>query len=161
MELTEELKITYSETAKALRGSERRVFMARIVKALGAGGQSLAARELGWNRVTIRKGRGELESGKRIEDNYAARGRQKAEEKLPALLADIRAIVDGQSQTDPTFRSQRLYTRLSAAEVRRQLILQKGYRDEELPTEETIRVKLNALGYRLRAVQKSRPQKDS
>jgi hypothetical protein len=161
MELTEELKITYIEAATALRGSDRRVFMARVVKNLGTGGQSLAARELGWCRNTIRKGMRELESGKRIEDNYSARGRKKAEEKLPALLADLRAIVDGQSQTDPTFQSQRLYTRLSAAEVRRQLIVQKGYRDEELPTEETIRVKLNGLGYRLRAVQKSRPQKDS
>lgn len=161
MELTEELKTTYIATAKALRGSERRVFMARIVKALGAGGQSQAARELGWNRMTIRKGMRELESGERIQDNYAARGRKKAEEKLPNLLTDIRAIVDGQSQTDPTFQSQRLYTRLSAAAVRKQLMVQKGYRDEDLPTDETIRVKLNALGYRLRAVQKSRPQKDS
>jgi hypothetical protein len=135
--------------------------MARIVRNLGAGGQSLAARELGWCRNTTRKGMRELESGKRIEDNFSARGRKKAEEKLPSLLADIRAIVDGQSQTDPTFQSQRLYTRLSAAEVRKQLILQKGYRDDDLPSEETIRVKLNGLGYRLRAVQKSRPQKDS
>ena len=161
MELTEELKTTYSETVKALRGSERRVFMARIVKGFGAGGQSLAERELGWCADTVRKGMRELESGERIADNFSARGRKKAEEKLPSLLVDIRAIVDGQSQTDPTFQSGRLYTRLSAAEVRRQLIVQKGYRDEELPTAETIRVKLNDLGYRLRAVQKSRPQKDS
>jgi hypothetical protein len=69
--------------------------------------------------------------------------------------------VDGQSQTDPTFTSNRLYTRLSAAEVRRQLIAHKGYAAEALPSEETIRVKLNQLGYRLRTVQKSRPQKDS
>src|SRR5947209_1296854 len=117
MELSDELKIAYRETAKALSGSERRVFMARIVKALGAGGQSLVAREMGWCRDTIRKGMRELESGERIVDNFAARGRKKAEEKLPALLADIRAIVDGQSQTDPMFQSQRLYTRLSAAEV--------------------------------------------
>jgi hypothetical protein len=103
----------------------------------------------------------ELESGQRIVDNFSARGRKKAEEKLPTLLDDIRAIVDGQSQTDPTFQSTRLYTRLSAAEVRRQLIQQKGYTDAELPTEETIRVKLNQLGYTLRAVQKSRPQKNS
>jgi len=161
MELTDELKATYRETAQALKGSDRRVFMARIVKAMGAGGQSRAARELGWCRDTIRKGMGELESGQRLEDNFAARGRKKAEEKLPNLLVDMRAIVDGQSQTDATFRSTRLYTRLSAAEVRRQLIQQKGYRDEELPSEETIRVKLNQLGYTLRAVQKSRPQKDS
>jgi Rhodopirellula transposase DDE domain len=161
MELTDELKATYIETAQALKGSDRRVFMAQIVKALGAGGQSRAARELGWCRDTIRKGMRELASGQRQVDNFAARGRKKAEAKLPHLLDDIRAIVDGQSQTDPSFRSTRLYTRLSAAEVRRQLIQQKGYADEELPSEETMRVKLNQLGYTLRAVQKSRPQKNS
>ena len=137
------------------------MFMARIVRSFGYGGQSLAARELGWCRNTIRKGRGELDSGIAIKDNFSARGRKKAEEKLPDLLNDIQTIVDGQSQIDATFHSNRLYTRLSAAEVRKQLIIQKGYTNEELPTEETIRVKLNNLGYKLRAVQKSRPQKDS
>ncbi len=161
MELTAELKTTYIETAKALKGSERRVFMARIVKSLGYGGQNLAEKELRWCRNTIRKGMVELESGIAIKDNFTARGRKKAEEKLPNLLEDIRAIVDGQSQTDPTFQTTRLYTRLSAAEVRKQLISEKAYTDEELCCEETIRVKLNDLEYKLRAVQKSRPKKDS
>ena len=158
-ELSEELKQTYIETAKVLKGSDRRQFMARIVKSLGYGGQSYAAREFHWGRNTIAKGMRELESGKAIEDNFSARGRKKAEEKLPNLLRDIRAIVDGSSQTDPTFQSTRLYCRLSAAAVRRELITQKGYTDDELPGEETIRVKLNDLGYKLRHVQKSRPQK--
>jgi len=135
--------------------------MARIVKSLGKGGQRLAERELGWCRNTIRKGMGELDSGVPMVDNFAARGRKKVEERLPHLLEDMRAIADSQSQTDPTFETTRLYTRLSAAEVRRQLIAQKGYTDEALPSEETIRVKLNQLGYHLRSVQKSRPQKDS
>ena len=161
LELTDELKATYIETAKTLKGSDRRIFMARIVRSLGYGGQSKAERELGWCRNTILKGTSELDSGVRIVDNFSARGRKKAEEKLPNLLLDIQAIVDGQSQTDPTFQTTRLYTRLSASEVRKQLIVQKGYTDKELPTEETIRVKLNALGYKLRAVQKSRPKKDS
>lgn len=160
-EVSEALKQTYIATAKALKGSERRQFMARIVRSLGYGGQSYAAREFQWGRNTIAKGLGELESGVAIADNVSARGRKKAEEKLPTLLADIEAIVDGASQTDPTFQSTRLYCRLSAAEVRRQLIAQKGYRDAALPGEETIRVKLNDLGYKLRAVQKSRPQKNS
>ena len=134
--------------------------MARIVKSLGKGGQRLAERELGWCRNTIRKGMGELDSGVPMVDNFAARGRKKVEERLPHLLEDMRAIADSQSQTDPTFETTRLYTRLSAAEVRRQLIAQKGYTDEALPSEETIRVKLNQLGYHLRSVQKSRPQKD-
>ena len=89
----------------------------------------------------------------------AARGRKRAEELLPKLLDDIRAIVDGQSQTDPTFQSQRLYTRLTAKAVREQLIEQKGYTDTELPGEETIRVKINDLGYSLRPVRKSQPKK--
>ena len=55
--------------------------------------------------------------------------------------------------------SNRFYTRLSAAEVRRQLIAQKGYKDAELPTEEVIRQRLNQLGYRLQRVAKTKPQK--
>lgn len=158
MELSDEQKEVYIETAKALKGSARRVFMARIAKLLGS--QRRAARELGWQRETISKGMRELESGQAILDNFAGRGRQKAEEKLPHLLEDIRAIVDGQSQTDARFESNRLYTRLSAAQVRQELIRQKGYTDQELPTEETIRVKLNNLGYQLRTVRKSVPQKN-
>src|SRR6516162_8094686 len=79
---------------------------------------------------------------------------------LPNLLPDIRAIVDSQSQADPQFRSHRLYTRLTAAEVRRQLIAQKGYADAALPTVETIGTKLNALGYYPQKVAKSQPQKN-
>jgi hypothetical protein len=96
-ELTPELKEAYIETAKTLKGSDRRVFMARIVKSLGRGGPSYAERELGWHRGTIRKGTRELNSGVRIVDNFSARGRKPAEAHLPQLLDDIRAIVDSQS----------------------------------------------------------------
>ena len=81
-----------------------------------------------------------------IADAFKLRGRKPIEQRLPNLLEDIRSIVDPQSQTGPSFNSTRLYTRLSAAEVRRQLIEVKGYRDEELPTSETIRQRLNQLG---------------
>lgn len=159
MELTDDLKVTYIETAKQLKGSERRKFMARIVKSLGYGGQRQAQRELGWDRNTIRKGTRELESGIDCIDAYNARGRKRAEEHLPHLLDDMRTIVDGQSQTDATFATNRLYTRLSVAEVRQQLMVRKGYTDAELPTAETLRVKLNEMGYHLRPVRKSQPQK--
>jgi hypothetical protein len=75
------------------------------------------------------------------------------------LRSDIGDIVDPYSQADPTLKSKRLYTRLSAAEVRRQLIQQKGYRDEELPTAEVIRQRLNEMNYRLKRVVKAKPQK--
>ena len=159
MELTDSLKALFVDTCKTLKGSDRRLFMARTVKELGPGGQRRAQRELGWNRITIRNGTHELESGFVCLDAFGARGRKRAEFHLPHLLDDITAIVDGQSQTDPQFRSQRLYTRLSAAEVRRQLIAQKGYQDAELPTVQTISIKLNDLGYFPKKVAKSKPQK--
>lgn len=159
MELTETLKNIFIETAKILKGHDRRIFMARVVEGLGKGGQSRAEAELGWDRGTIRKGMHELESGFECYDNFTGRGRKPIEEHLPNLLEDIKAIVDAESQTDPTFKTTRLYIRLSAAAVRKQLIEQKGYSDEELPTTEIIRIKLNQLGYHPRKVQKSKPKK--
>lgn len=161
MELTDSLKALFIETARTLTGSPRRLFMARTVKELGPGGQRRAERELGWNRATIRTGTHELDSGLICLDNFAARGRKKAEDHLPNLLTDIAAIVDSQSQADPQFRTKRLYTRLDAAEVRRQLIAQKGYTDAELPCLQTITTKLNALGYYPQKVAKSQPKKRS
>jgi hypothetical protein len=161
MDLTDSLKALFIDTAKTLKGSARRVFMARTVKELGPGGQRRAERELGWSRVLIRKGTRELESGIPYKDNFSARGRKRAEDHLPNLLVDVKGIVDGQSQTDPQFRTNRLSTRISAAEVRRQLIAQKGYTDAELPTAETIGAKLTTLGYFPRKVAKTRPQKNS
>src|SRR6266568_4360538 len=161
MELTEEVKALLLNTAKELKGSARRVFMARTVRALGPGGQRLAERELGWNRGTIRKGMHELERGMVCVDAFALRGRKRSEEHLPNLLNDLTAIVDSQSQADPQLRTTRLYTRLTAAEVRRQLMAQKGYTDEELPIAETIATKLNDLGYFQKKVAKSQPQKNS
>ncbi len=160
MELTEVVKELFMETAKALKGSARRMFMARAVQALGEGGQRLAERELGWNRGTIRKGMHEVEQGMVCVDAFSSRGRKRSEEHLPNLLSDITTIVDGQSQADPQFRTNRLYTRLTAAEVRRQLMAQKGYSEDELPTAETIATKLNELGYYPKKVAKSQPQKN-
>ncbi len=157
--LTDSLKNLLIETAFQLKGTAKRKFMAQTVVKLGFGGQRLAQRELGWNRDTIRKGIKELTSGITCVDNYSAKGRYKAEEHLTTLLEDIKNLVDCQSQTDPSFQSRRLYTRLSAAEVRKQLIEKYGYSDEVLPTSETIRVKLNDLGYNTRRVQKVLPQK--
>lgn len=154
MKLSDAEKQLHQETVKALHGPARRQYMARVAQTLGRGGPTLLQRELGWSRTTISKGSRELRSGLRCMDDYAARGRQRAEVQLPNLLADIRAIADQHSQTDPSFQSTHLYLRLSAASVRQQLIDQKGYSDASLPSPEVIRQRLNALGYTLRAVKK-------
>ncbi len=147
------------ESANSLKGSARRLFMARTVQSLGKGGQRLAQQELGWCRDTIRKGMHELRTGITCCDAFALRGEKPCEVLLPSLLDDIRDIVDGQSQTDPQFRNNRLYTRLTAQEVRRQLIAQKDYTDAQLPKAETIGKKLNLMGYHPKKVRKSLPKK--
>ena len=159
LQLTDSLKSLLVETASNLKGHQRRRFMALTVKELGKGGQRLAQRELGWNRELIRKGTREVESGIICLDAFKARGRKRIETRLVNLLEDLKSIVDSQSQSDPSFKSNRLYTRLSVAEVRRQLIAHKGYSFEELPCDETIRSRLNHLGYYPKKVAKTKPQK--
>jgi hypothetical protein len=149
------------DTARTLKASQRRLFMAKTVSAMGRGGQVWAEAHLRWNRETIRKGMHELRTGMTCVDAFHCRRRKPAEEHLPRLLEDIRGIADGQSQADPRFQTDRLFTRISAAEVRRQLIAIKGYTDAELPTQQTINKKLNLLGFRLTKVAKCRPQKES
>jgi len=160
IDLTEEFQSNLVLTARALRSAQRRLFMARTVRALGHGGQRWAETQLGWNRVTIRKGLAELLGGVTGHDDFASRGRLRAEEHLPDLLADIHDIATGHSQTDPRFRTLRLYTRLTGEEVRRRLMA-KGYSDAELPCVRTLRNKLNDLGFHLTKVAKCKPKKRS
>ncbi len=120
--------------------------MAEVVQGLGLGGQTLAARAVGWHRRTIRQGRQALRSGQPIVDGYERSGRQRIALKLPHLLAALRALVDPQTQPDPSFQSTRLASRISAAAVRRQRLAPKGYQEEQLPSTETIRCRLNAMG---------------
>ena len=159
MELTTALKAFLVDTANSLKGSTKRLFMARTLREFGRGAQSIAERELGWNRKTLRKAAHELRTGITCCDAFHLRGRKRAEEHLPHLQEDIQALVDSQSQQDPQFKSQRLYTRLSAPEVRRQLIAQKGYTDPQLPTAETLGLLLNRMGYHPKKVRKSLPKK--
>ena len=159
MDLTPEMRELIIRTAKALPlGAQRRRYVADTVETLRLG-QRQAQQLFGWGRDTIRKALCERRTGLTCADAFACRGRKPAEFHLPRLLQDIQEVVQDQVQTDPTFGTTRLYCRLSAPEVRRQLIARKGYTDEELPTAKTLTEKLNALGFRLRKVAKCRPQK--
>src|SRR4051794_33960423 len=149
------------DAAKALKSSQRRLFMAKTVSAMGRGGQIWAEAHLGWDRQTIRKGMHELRTGMTCLDAFHCRRRKSSEEHLPRLLDDIRSIADGQSQADPKFQAGRPFTRIGAAEARRQLIAVKGYTDAELPTQQTINAKMNLLGFGLSRVARCRPQKGS
>ena len=158
MELTEAMAALLRKTADSFHGAARRRYMAETVGAFDLS-QRQAERQLGWAHDTVRKALHELHSGITCVDNFSARGRKPCEFHLPHLFQDIRDLVAENLQTDPTFQTTQLYCRLSAPEVRKQLIERKGYTARQLPTVQTIGEKLNALGFRLRSVVKSRPQK--
>lgn len=158
MELSPEVCIFIKQSAQAFSGAQRRRYIARTLQQFDLS-QRQGQRLFGWGRDTIRKAQREASTGLTCVDATCRRGRKPAEFHLPRLLDDIKDLVKDHLQTDPTFRTTRLYCRLTAPEVRRQLIVRKGYTDEQLPCEQTIGDKLNGLGFRLRKVAKCRPQK--
>jgi hypothetical protein len=159
VDISAELSDLIRRTADAFpTGAPRRRYIADTVTTLALG-QRQAQLLFGWGRDTIRKALRERRAGITCVDAFATRGRKPVEDHLPRLLDDIRDLVRDHCQTDPTFQTTRLYCRLTAAEVRRQLIRRKGYTDEQLPCIQTLTTKLNALGFRLRKVVKCRPQK--
>jgi transposase len=144
--------------AKRLTGFRRRSFLAEVAIELCDGNARQAEQRFGWGRGTVEKGLHELRHGMRCLENFAARGRQRSEEKNPQLAADIRAIVEPHTQADPELKSARRYTNLSAAEVRQALIA-KGHGETELPSERTLRDILRRMNYRLKRIQKGKPLK--
>jgi Rhodopirellula transposase DDE domain len=144
--------------AKRLTGYQRRLFQAEVATALCGGCARQAERRFGWGRETVAKGLHELQHGLRCLEDFAARGRRRSEQKDPQLAADIRAIVEPHSYADPELKSSRRYSNLSAAEVRDALI-RKGYPEEGLPSERTMRDILNRRNYRLKRIQKGKPLK--
>lgn len=146
--------------ASRMRGAQRRIFLGEVCRKLCGGSPRRAEHRFGWGRETILKG---LEEEKLAPDELAARksgntGKKRSEEQNPQLAIDIRLIVEPHTHTDPELKTERLYTNLSAAEVR-QALLDRGYSDEAVPSERTMRDILNRMNYRLKRIQKGKPLK--
>lgn len=144
--------------ARRLTGWRRREFIAEVTRELCDGNPRLAERRFGWGRETVRKGLLEREHQVRVVEHFSRRGRQRSEEKDPELAEAIRAIVDPHTHAEPELKNARGYTNLTAEEVRAAL-LERGYPEERLPKERTLRDILNRMNYRLKRVVKGKPLK--
>ena len=144
---------------KRLRGHQRRLFMAEVTLELCGGNARQAERRFGWGRETVTKGCQELNHGIRCQENFAARGRPRAEDAKAQLAQDIRDLVEPHTHADPELKSSRRYTNLSAREVLELLHTKKGHAKEDLPSERSMRDVLNRMGYRLKRIQKGKPLK--
>lgn len=151
--------VLLQRAAKELTGLKRRVFIGEVTMQLCQGNARRSERRFGWGRETAEKGMAEREVGLLYEVDSTTRGRRRTEEKNPQLAADIREVVEPNTQADPELKSTRRYTNMTAAEVRRALIEEKGYQERNLPSERTFRSILNRMNYRLKRIQKSKPLK--
>lgn len=142
-----------------LKGSARRIFLGQLALDYGRGGKVLISKELGISRMTLNKGIEEIKTGIIAKDKFGERGRKKLEELNPKLIAEIKEIGENSSQTDPQFKSTRLYTRLSIAQLRKELV-KRGYEDCQLPSNQTLRNKMISLGLKQRKVSKTKPKKN-
>ena len=144
--------------ARRLTGFQRRAFLAEVATELCGANARQAERRFGWGRDTVEKGLHERQTGLRCLEDFVARGRQRVEDKDPRLAADIRAIAEPHTYADPSLKSSRRYTNLSAAEVRQALIA-RGHAEADLPAERTMRDILNRMNDRLKRIQKGKPLK--
>ena len=145
--------------ASLMTGEKRRAFQAQITIKYFQGSARKAERILGWNRKTVKLGLEEKRSGITCKGLQSVRcGNKRWEERQPKAASELEKIAEEHGQQDPTFKSTIAYTRLTAAQARKELEKQ-GYTKEELPATSTMAVILNRMGYRLRPVVKAKPQK--
>ena len=159
--ISDPMRALLKTAARLLTGADRREFQAKTTVELFGGSARQAETVMGWNRDAIALGLNEVRTGIRCVDNVRARGRKKTEVLIEGLEADLREVVDPVAQADPRMKTTLAYTRVTASGARQALIEEKGYSDEQLPSVRTISSLLNRLGYRLRRVEKTRPQKKS
>jgi hypothetical protein len=151
---------TIRQAAQQMSRTDRRRFQAQVVLDHCNGNTSQARYLFGWDQRTTRKALLEKKKGKTIVDKQRI-GRKCFSIKLPHLQKDIRSLVNPNSCTHPTFENTFRYTRMTAQAVIEALIREKSYKKEELPALSTMRELLGKMGYRLRRVQKTKPQKNS
>src|SRR4051812_39143385 len=144
--------------ARRLTGYQRRLFQAEEVTALCGGNARQAEYRFGWGRETVEKGLHEQQQGVGLLENFAARGRQRSEQKDPRRAAHILAKCEPLTYADPELKSARGYTKLWRAEVR-DALNEKGHPKKALPSERTLRDILNRMNYRLKRIQKGKPLK--
>lgn len=145
--LDDTIKATLKDACAKLTGWKKRAFMSKVAEDYFDSSARKTESHLGWGRKGITLGLAERRSGLLCEDNYQARGNHKTEQKQPALETAIRELVEGQAQADPQMKTTFLYLQVSAPAVRAALITEKGYRDADLPTRQTIGTMLNRMGY--------------
>ena len=100
----------------------------------------------------------EFQTGILCVNDISKRLKPKTEEKNPELLAEIHDIMEPHSESESHLRTTLLYTNMTAKAVF-DVLVEKGWSAESLPTVRTISNILIRQNYRLRTVAKTKVQK--
>ena len=145
--------------ASQLTGPKRRAFEAEMTLKYCEGNPVMAELVFGWGRQTVALGLAEKRTGiicLGAQSGFS--GRKRWEDQHPQAADALRQLAEAHAQQDPTFRTSRTYTRLTA-QAALEALNEQGYGPDQLPSPSTMAEALNRMGYRLRKVVKAKPQK--
>ena len=150
---------TYKRVSAQLSGFARRRLQAQAAIDFCNGSPRHAETIFGWNRKAIQHGLCEIATGQPITPSPERRGRRRSEAKCPEIVEATKQIIDDRSQTDPTFRSTIVFTRVTGQSLREALADALGISTAKIPSPRTMRRLLNRTGYSLKKIRKTLPLK--
>ncbi len=93
-----------------------------------------------------------------IVNNRGKCGRKKKIEEYPALENDIQKIMEDNTYTDPHFKSESQFTKLTIKEIMNRLMATNKYK-EKFISKSKLASLLNEMGYNLKKVKRNKPLK--
>jgi len=153
--VSEELVGLISRLIDLIPWPVRRRAMGDVTLSLLDGKHRVAEDVFGWGRSAVEVGIKEFQTGLSCANDISTRRKPKTEEKNPDLLAEIRSIMEPDSEAES---HTLLYSNMTAQAVYGALV-EKGWTEESLPTVRTISNILTRQDYRLRTVAKTKVQK--
>lgn len=110
------------------------------------------------SRKTIKKAICLFKKEVKYKLDIETRGRKSLSEKYPTLKEDITKIVENHCSTDPRFKNEKQYVKLTIQEIISKLI-ETGKYTEKSFKKSSIANLLNKMGYNLKKVKKTKPLK--
>lgn len=92
------------------------------------------------------------------KNKIETRGRKSLLKKYPELKDDIKRILETQLSTDPKFKSEKRYVRLTVKEIKLELIKTGKYQENSFNNSSLNNI-INKIGYNLKKVKKTKPLK--
>lgn len=94
-----------------------------------------------------------------IPQKEEKRGRKPLTEIYPQLKDDIKSVIEEYASTDPDFKTEKRYVKLTLQEIRNRLIQTGNYTEENCIKKSALDNLIKQMGYELKKVKKTKPLK--